>query len=91
MGDDATLFVFKLKRPTMQKPPSSTPPLTYVKLILAKVSFDAAIFQRELHKAVNRLLPHELSNLEQWCYRRFGDVYGALLDECFGNPQMGLA
>ncbi len=85
------LFVFKPKRPTMQKPPSSTPPLTYVKLILAKVSFDAAIFQRELRKAVNVLLPHELSNLEQWCYRRFGNVYGALLDECFGNPQMRLA
>ncbi|MGB3778706.1 MAG: hypothetical protein WA960_10140 [Tunicatimonas sp.] len=75
----------------MQKPSSSTPPLTYVKLILAKVSFDAVIFQRELRKAVNVLLPHELSNLEQWCYRRFGNVYGALLDECFGHPQMGLA
>ena len=74
----------------MQKPLPAAPPLTYVKLILAKVSFDAAIFQRELRKAVDVLLPHELSSLEQWCYRRFGDIYGALLDECFGNPQMRL-
>jgi hypothetical protein len=72
----------------MQKPLSAPPSLTYVKLILAKVSFDAAIFQRELRKAVNVLLPHELSNLEQWCYRRFGDVYGALLDECFRSAQL---
>ncbi|MGB3849077.1 MAG: hypothetical protein WA958_03870 [Tunicatimonas sp.] len=72
----------------MQKPPSSPPSLTYVKLILAKVSFDAAIFQRELHKAVNVLLPHELSNLEQWCYRRFGHVYGTLLDECFRSTPL---
>ncbi len=84
------LFVFNLKRPTMQKPRSSAPPLTYVKLILAKVSFDAAIFQRELRKAVNMLLPHERSNLEQWCYLRFGDIYGTLLDECFNNPQLRL-
>lgn len=74
----------------MQKPLSSTLPLTYVKLILAKVSFDATIFRRELRKAINVLLPHELSNLEQWCYRRFGDIYGAVLDECFGNPQVRL-
>lgn len=64
---------------------SSTPPLTYAKLILAKVSFDASIFQRELHKAVNALLPHEIQSLEQWCYRRFGDTYGSLLDECFSG------
>lgn len=72
------------------KPLPPTPSLTYVKLILAKVSFDATIFQRELHKAINALLPDELSNLEQWCYRRFGDVYGALLDECFSNPRLSL-
>ena len=74
----------------MQKPHPSTdtsaPPLIYVKLILAKVSFDASIFKRELHKAVNVLLPHEIKSLEQWCYRRFGDIYGSLLDECFSDP-----
>ena len=72
----------------MQKPPKQTntsthPSLSYAKLILAKVSFDASIFQRELHKAIKLLLPHEIKSLEQWCYRRFGDMYGSLLDECF--------
>ena len=77
----------------MQKPPqqtSTTPHLSlnYAKLILAKVSFDATLFRRELHKAVNVLLPHEIKSLEQWCYRRFGDMYGSLLDECFSDPRM---
>lgn len=75
----------------MHQPPSpiassSRLPLAYVKLILAKVSFDPSIFKRELHKAVDGLLPQDLNCLEQWCYRRFGDIYGALLDECFANP-----
>ena len=80
----------------MQKPPKQTNTnshlsLNYIKLILAKVSFDASIFQRELNKAVNVLLPHEIKSLEQWCYRRFGDMYGNLLDECFSDPRMRLA
>lgn len=75
-------------KPLQQPGTKSHPSLNYAKLILAKVSFDAAIFQRELHKAVNLLLPHEIKNLERWCYRRFGDMYGALLDECFSNPRV---
>ena len=80
----------------MQKPPKQTNTtshrsLHYAKLILAKVSFDASIFRRELHKAVNVLLPHEIKSLEQWCYRRFGDMYGSLLDECFSDSPMKLA
>ena len=79
----------------MQKPlkpirHTSPPPLRYVKLILAKVSFDASIFKRELYKAVNVLLPHEIKSLEQWCYHRFGDTYQTLLDECFANHRMML-
>ena len=79
----------------MQKPPkqvstTSYRSLNYAKLILAKVSFDASIFRRELHKAVNILLPHEIKSLEQWCYRRFGDMYGSLLDECFSAPPLRL-
>ncbi len=74
-----------MQKPRKQTNSSPTPPLTYVKLILAKVSFDASIFRRELHKAVNVLMPHEIKSLEQWCYRRFGDIYGNLLDECFSD------
>ena len=79
-----------MQKPPKQTTPSAHPSLSYAKLILAKVSFDASIFQRELHKAVNLLLPHEIKSLEQWCYRRFGDKYGSLLDECFSPARMML-
>ena len=81
--------------PNMQNSPSQSTsshlPLTYVKLILAKVSFEPSLFKRELVKATTGLLPSDLKSLEQWCYRRFGDIYGALLDECFSNRPMSMA
>ena len=59
------------------------PGLNYVKLILAKVSFDASLFQKELRKALTVLLPEEIRHLKEWCYRQFGGRYGGILDECF--------
>lgn len=35
----------------------------YTKTILSKVSFDAALFCKEVQKAVRRLLPYELDEL----------------------------
>lgn len=35
----------------------------YTKTVLSKVSFDAALFCKEVQKAVRRLLPHELQDL----------------------------
>jgi hypothetical protein len=57
--------------------------LDYVKTILAKVSFDQALFKKELNKAISILLPHEIDSLRSWCYHRFGKLYAPLLDECF--------
>ncbi len=57
--------------------------LDYVKTILTKVSFDQALFKKELNKALCVLLPHEISLLRVWCYRRFGKLYASTLDECF--------
>ncbi len=36
----------------------------YTKTVLSKVSFDATLFCKEVQKAVKRLLPHELNELE---------------------------
>lgn len=36
----------------------------YTKTILSKVSFDATLFCKEVQKAVQRLLPHELEDLK---------------------------
>lgn len=35
----------------------------YTKVVLNKVSFDSALFCREVEKAVKRLLPYELEEL----------------------------
>lgn len=57
--------------------------LEYVKLILAKVSFDQALFEKELRKALSVLLPHEVDELRKWCYHRFGYLYRSSLQTCF--------
>lgn len=38
----------------------------YTKTILYKVSFDAALFCKEVKKALLRLLPHEIEELKIW-------------------------
>jgi hypothetical protein len=38
----------------------------YTKMILEKVSFDHTLFCKELQKAVSRLLPFEIKELEIW-------------------------
>ena len=38
--------------------------LEYTKTVLNKVSFDASLFCKEVQKAVQRLLPHELDELK---------------------------
>ncbi len=40
--------------------------LEYTKTVLQKVSFDVRLFSRELKKAIDRLLPHELKELKEW-------------------------
>ncbi|MFY0604867.1 MAG: hypothetical protein JXQ93_13085 [Flavobacteriaceae bacterium] len=38
----------------------------YTKTILKKVSFNKELFCRELEKALKRLLPHEINELNIW-------------------------
>jgi predicted SprT family Zn-dependent metalloprotease len=38
----------------------------YTKTVLKKVSFNADLFCKELEKALQRLLPHEVSELTIW-------------------------
>lgn len=38
----------------------------YTKTVLKKVSFNAELFYLELQKAVKKLLPHELDELQIW-------------------------
>lgn len=44
----------------------SRPIYDYTKIILQKVSFEPALFCKELEKAVKQLMPHELEELHLW-------------------------
>ena len=38
----------------------------YTKTVLEKVSFNSALFCKELEKAIKRLLPYEINELQIW-------------------------
>ena len=45
--------------------------LEYCKTVLAKVSFDKKLFEKELKKALKSLVPEEIKQLREWCYQHF--------------------
>lgn len=49
----------------------ATSMLEYSKMILENVSFDAALFRKELMKAIQRLLEPEREALLTWCMSRY--------------------
>jgi len=57
--------------------------LNYVKTILSKVSFDKALFEKELRKAISMLVPVEVSELKKWCIEKFGHLYRRIISKCF--------
>ncbi len=57
--------------------------LKYAKQVLSKVSFDKNLFEKELLKAIKLLLPVEILELKEWCYKKFGHLYRSILDRCF--------
>jgi len=57
--------------------------LEYTKTILMKVSFDQKLFEKELRKALNLLLPSEIKDFRDWCYRRFSGRYEPVLNKYF--------
>ncbi|MCC5938150.1 MAG: hypothetical protein JJU34_12795 [Lunatimonas sp.] len=57
--------------------------IEYVKTILLKVSFDKKLFEKELRKGLNLLVPSELEEFREWCYRTFAKVYEPVLNKYF--------
>jgi hypothetical protein len=55
------------------------------KNILEKVSFDKALFRKELVKAVKWLKPAEKTLLKVWCLTTFGHQYRNEIMEVFKN------
>jgi hypothetical protein len=61
--------------------------LEYVKLILTKVSFNRALFEKELRKALKMLQPVDVPDFRSWCYQQFARIYRTVLKRVFGNSQ----
>ncbi len=59
--------------------------LDYAKMILLKVSFNKALFEKELRKALRMLLPAEVPDFRAWCYQQFASVYRGVLQRVFGS------
>lgn len=57
--------------------------LDYFKTILAKVSFDVMLFEKELRKAIGTLVKNEIEELKAWCYRKFSELHPQVLQRCF--------
>ena len=55
------------------------------KKVLEKVSFDKALFRKELTKAINWVKPDEKTLLEVWCLATFGNEYQKEIMEAFSN------
>ncbi|GAA4441674.1 hypothetical protein GCM10023188_40480 [Pontibacter saemangeumensis] len=61
--------------------------LEYTKQILAKVSFDKMLFEKELKKGLRVLEQEDLLLLEQWCYEEFSDRHLPALGRVFPEVQ----
>ena len=59
--------------------------LDYVKMILLKVSFSKALFEKELRKALKMLMPAEVPDFRSWCYEQFARVYRRVLKRVFAS------
>jgi len=57
--------------------------LEYFKMILKKVSFERSLFEKELRKAIARLIEPEIKELKTWCYQNFSVRHRIVLDKCF--------
>ena len=58
--------------------------LEYFKTVLSKVSFDTKLFEKELRKAIEALIPEEITQLREWCYAQFGEHH-PILNVCFAS------
>lgn len=61
--------------------------LEYSKLILSKVSFCEALFEKELRKNLYHLADEEKRDLQAWCKYHFGTKYSSVIDRCFELPE----
>ena len=64
--------------------------LRFSQTVLDKVSFDERLFEKELRKAIDRLMLEEVGAFKEWCYTQFPQLQ-SVLNRCFsGNMMMAV-
>jgi len=60
--------------------------LELTKKILCNVSFDRALFQKELHKALKWITDaEEIQRFQEWCITEFGTTYPRIIKRAFAQ------
>ena len=60
--------------------------LELTKKILRNVSFDALLFQKELHKALKWITDaEEVQRFQEWCITEFGTTYPKIIKRAFAK------
>ncbi|MDB3906541.1 hypothetical protein N9355_03655 [Crocinitomicaceae bacterium] len=60
--------------------------LELTKKILRNVSFDALLFQKELHKALKWITDaEEVQRFQEWCITEFGTTYPKIIKRAFAQ------
>ena len=57
--------------------------LTLTKTILTKVSFDKALFAKELKKSFKWLKKEQIEELKMWCYEKYYGMYPEVIKAAF--------
>ncbi len=63
--------------------------LEQTKIVLANVSFDFALFRKELTKAFKWLTPTDFEKLKNWCLKNYSGRYHEILSDVI-TPQPSL-
>jgi hypothetical protein len=54
-------------------------------MILLKVSFNKALFEKELRKSLKMLTPVDVPDFRTWCYEQFARIYRRVLNRVFSS------
>lgn len=57
--------------------------LEYTKTVLEKVSFNEALFTKELMKSIQWVQMEDVNQLYAWCKNLYGNRYEKVIDHCF--------
>lgn len=57
--------------------------LEYTKTVLEKVSFNEALFAKELMKSIQWVRTEDVNQLYVWCKNLYGNQYQKVIDQCF--------